>query len=235
LARGSGFSRDSLLFPHAHRARGVRQVSLWQNSEELDLRRRTLILLLNATGIASVEAQSGHVYGGLSYSRVAYAEADVIQDFSVDGTENEIGLFGGYRFIDHFSVEGSWVDLTGYGSSFAYDDPVLGVVNLAFDADLTIYTVRALGILSKESVDFFAGLGAYESDFDGLAELPIFTNTPGIPTAAANSESSGLTGIAGIEYRPNWALGFRLTYEWFDSDPGVELSIVALGVALHFR
>jgi hypothetical protein len=198
-------------------------------------RRATLILLLSAPCMASVEAQAGHAYVGLAYSRVAYAEADVIQDFSVDGTENETGLFGGYRFIDHFSVEGSWVDLTGYGSRFAYDHPVLGVVNVNFDADLTIYAVRAFGMLSKESVDFFAGLGAYESDFDGLAELPIFTNMPGIPTAAANSQGSGLTGVAGIEYRPNRALGFRLTYEWFDSDPGVELSIVALGVALHFR
>jgi opacity protein-like surface antigen len=90
-------------------------------------------------------------------------------------------------------------------------------------------------MLSKESVDFFAGLGAYESDFDGVAELPIFTNQPGIPTAAARSEGSGLTGIAGIEYRLNGALGFRLTYEWFDSDPGVELSSVALGAAWHFR
>jgi opacity protein-like surface antigen len=193
-----------------------------------------LFLLLDLACVASVAAQSRHPYVGLTYSRIAYAEADVIQDFSVDGTENETGFFGGYRIIDRFAVEGSWVDLSGYGGSFTYDDPVLGDVSLAFNADLTLYAVRALGVLANEKVDLFAGLGAYESDFSGVAELPVFVDS-GIPTASASTEDSGLTGIAGIEYRLNPLLSLRLEYEWFDSDPDVELSSVALGVALHFR
>ena len=196
-----------------------------------------LIILMTEVMTSSVSAQTDRTHFGISYSRVAYEATSIIQDHSVDKGEGERRVFGGHRLTDNLYIEGSWINITGFDGSFVTDVSGYGdEITLNFDADYHMVTARVLGILPKEKVNLFGGIGVYYSSFDARSSYPIFKIYSNQVEAAKTSES-GATLIVGVEYKlPRISrVHLRLDYEWFDSESGIDVSAVSLGFVIRSR
>lgn len=193
------------------------------------------VLSITASAAATPGAADAGTYVGFAYSDVELEVTNAIQGFSVDGSESDVRLFGGLLVGEHVAVEGSYIDVSGYGATFPYGIPDVITLNVNFEADYQIVTARAIGKLSMRQFDLFAGVGAYDADFDGDATYPIFTDGSGSQVATVSRSESGLSGIVGIAYRLGDAAAVRLDFEWFDMPAGMETSIASLGLTYRFN
>src|SRR5688572_24708233 len=144
------------------------------------------VLSITASAAATPGAADAGTYAGVAYSDVELEVTNAIQGFSVDGSESEVRFFGGVLVREHFAVEGSFIDVPGYGANFPYEIPDVITLNVNFEADYQIVTARAIGKLSMQQFDFFTGVGAYDADFDGDATYPIFTDGSGSQVATVS-------------------------------------------------
>jgi hypothetical protein len=174
-------------------------------------------------------------YAGAAYSDVELEVANAIQTFSVDGSESGVRLFGGLLVGEHFAVEGSYVDVSGYDATFPYVIPGVVTLNVNFEADYQLLTARAIGKLPLGQFELFAGVGAYDADLDGDATYPIFKDGSGSQVATLSRSESGLSGIAGIAWLLSDAAAVRLDFEWFDMESGMETSVASLGITYRFN
>jgi opacity protein-like surface antigen len=192
------------------------------------------VLLILASTAATPAAADVDAYAGLAFSDVELEVRNAIQSFSIRGSESAPRFFGGLLVGEHFAVEGSYIDASGFDSTFPYAIPGVITFNVNFEADYQIVAARAIGKFYSGQFEIFGGAGAYDADLDGDATYPIFTDGSGSLVATVSRNESGLTAIAGAAYPLGDAAAMRLDYEWFDMDAGLETYILSFGFTYRF-
>jgi OOP family OmpA-OmpF porin len=174
----------------------------------------TLLVLSWCAADAAAPAQKGAYIGGMV--GVTTLEDDgLFGGLSVDDSDSGIGIFGGYKFFKHLSVEGRYTDF----GTFAVEG--LGV-------DASVLSVHVLGIIpfGDSGWELFGQLGLGTVDIDIVGD--------------STSESVGSAGL-GVRYSfsENFSLGVQTdayAYEEVDfvSTYNVGVVITALAIRLSF-
>jgi OmpA-OmpF porin, OOP family len=180
------------------------------------------VVLLCVSSAHAQEWDGSGAYTGASLSQLRYKERD--GDFSISDTASAYRLLGGYRFNQHFAMEGSWGSSSGIKQS--YDDSFLGT---PFDlkGKFETYTLRAVGMLPLRSVGLFGGVGYYDSDTKWTA------SAPGLGSESFKIGDDGATLIGGMQFDMN-RFRLRLEYEWFDTDSNIDASTLGFGMMFRF-
>ena len=195
---------------------------------------RRLLVLLLASFASIAQAQEGG-YVGLSFGSFDYEEefTDPILG-QVSDSIDVYQLFGGFEIIEHLAIEASYAKAGDVEQSATIDTFEFGEVNYSLDLDLTITTVRAVGILPREWGALMAGLGYFSAETDFREYATLECCDPYVNDGTINDD--GMAGMLGIEWRfgrfgANY--GVRLEYDWWDTD-GVDTSAVLLGAFYGF-
>ena len=118
-----------------------------------------LALSLAFAQAAAAQDRSGG-YMGFSVGSFSFAEDEDLLDDSATAYR----VMGGYRFNDHFAVEGGWEKTGDVEESFSEVIPPFGTVTLNIGADFEILTVKALGFIPFEKVSLLGGVGYFDAD-----------------------------------------------------------------------
>ncbi len=124
-------------------------------------------------------------------------------------------LIAGWRFLDWLAVEANYLDL---GTA---DDRIEGV---DIEADVSGFSLAAVGFLPIGPVDVFAKLGAVNWD----AEL----SAPGTGLNESDDGTDLMYGV-GVQFRV-WSLSIRGEYEIFDVAEADTVDMISLGVTWTF-
>ena len=191
--------------------------------------RRLLVCLLLATASIARAQDTGYV--GLSYGSLDYEEdfVDNILGEPVSDTIDHYKLFGGFEILQHLAVEVNYSKAGDVEESVNTNIPPYGDVSYVLDMDLTITSVKAMGILPYDWGALFAGLGMYSSELDFRDYLSVENLGSGADYGTVNDD--GMNAVIGVEWRFGRfgaRYGFRLEYEWWDMD-GASASAIGLG------
>ena len=195
--------------------------------------RRLLVLLL--ASLASIaNAQEGG-YVGLSFGSFDYEEEFIDPLLGqVSDSIDVYQIFGGFEIMDNLAIEANYSKAGDVEQSATLNIFPFGEVNYALDLDLTITTVRAVGILPREWGALIAALGYYSSETDFRESAILEFDDPFTNSGTVNDD--GMAAMLGIEWRFGRfgaAYGLRLEYDWWDMD-GVDASAVMLGAFYGF-
>jgi OOP family OmpA-OmpF porin len=186
-------------------------------------------LICLAMSLAFVQAAGaqdrGGAYMGFSLGSFSYADDEDLLDDSASAYR----IMGGYRFNDHFALEGGWEKTGDLEETFSEDIPPLGTLTLNLAADFEILTVKALAFLPFEKASLLGGVGYYD------AEAGITATATGFGGAGQASDEAGEDGamlVAGVEFNLE-RIDIRAELEWFDVDDA-EASGINVGVLFHF-
>ncbi len=104
----------------------------------------------------SVVAESSGAYIGIGFGNTSYHDDNSFDGLDLDDRDRGSKIYGGYRFNDHFAVEGTLANM----GEFSAQNPHGGRTKLRFDT----FTVSAVGLipLAEGQLDLFghAGLGS---------------------------------------------------------------------------
>jgi outer membrane protein with beta-barrel domain len=117
-----------------------------------------LILCIGLSAPAYAQQRGGYL--GLSAGSYRFEDDEL--GASVSDSALSYGLFGGYRFSNSFALEGSLGKTTDF-ENILDNLFFLTSEHVVYD----FHTVRALGILQRDRVELFAGLGYHDSDAEG--------------------------------------------------------------------
>ena len=154
------------------------------------------IVCMLFAGLANAEDAS--LYGGVGFGLFNLEDEDA--GISFDDSASTLNLYGGYRFSQHFGVEGFYLD------SGEMSDDILGV---GIDAEVSALGARAVGFLPLSSnVDLYgsAGLWSGEVEFE----------VPGVGVSG-DEDDDGLVVGGGIRGKLG-KVGLQGGLDWFDSD-----------------
>jgi opacity protein-like surface antigen len=162
----------------------------------------------------SAEVVEGFYAGaGLSQSRFSDDEFDFD---ALDDEDNTWKLVAGYRFADHFALEGSYIDFGEAAAPFG-----LGLNPVA--AEAKGFAVQAIGMLPVPYVDLFAKVGIARMDAEGVSG-----------DVRLDDETTEFAYGAGAQWRWN-NLALRAEYEKFDTDVIGNLDLISLGATYTFN
>jgi opacity protein-like surface antigen len=173
-------------------------------------------LLLGLASFSSQAVDNGIYLGvGIGQGSVQFEDRIEGENFDFDASDTAYKLIAGWRFLDWLAVEANYVDL---GTA---DDRIEGV---DIEADVSGFTLAAVGFLPIGPVDVFAKLGAVNWD----AEL----SAPGTGLNASDDGTDFMYG-AGVQFRV-WSLSIRGEYEIFDVAEADTVDMISLGVTWTF-
>jgi len=173
-------------------------------------------LLMGLASFSSQAVDNGIYLGaGIGQGGVQFEDRIEGENFDFDASDTAYKLIVGWRFLDWLSVEANYVDL---GTA---DDRIDGV---DIEADVSGFSLAALGFLPIGPVDVFAKLGAVNWD----AEL----SAPGTGLSSSDDGTDLMYG-AGVQFRV-WSLSFRGEYEMFDVADADTVDMISLGVTWTF-
>jgi hypothetical protein len=173
-------------------------------------------LLMGLASFSSQAVDNGIYLGaGIGQSGVEFEERFNGDNFNFDASDTAYKLIAGWRFLDWLSVEANYVDL---GTA---DDRVGGV---DFEADVSGFSLAALGFLPIGPLDVFAKLGAVNWDAD--------VSVPGTGLSGSDDGTDLMYG-AGVQFRV-WSLSIRGEYEIFDISDADTVDMISVGVTWTF-
>ena len=173
-------------------------------------------LLLGLTSFSSQAVDNGIYLGaGIGQGGVQFEDRIEGENFDFDASDTAYKLIAGWRFLDWLAVEANYVDL---GTA---DDRIEGV---DIEADVSGFSLAAVGFLPIGPVDVFAKLGAVNWD----AEL----SAPGTGLSGKDDGTDFMYG-AGVQFRV-WSLSIRGEYEIFDVAEADTVDMISLGVTWTF-
>ncbi len=175
-------------------------------------------LIASAMALASapVVADPG-AYLGVSVGD-ASAEVDGLDNGGgitdeLDGSDTSVKVFGGYMFNDYLGVEGAYID---FGNP---DDNIFGT---NVEAEITGYTVQAIGSVPVGPVNLFGKVGMISYDADVTIQ--------GLGNADENGEE--LAYGVGAEFNIG-SFAIRGEYEIYDLDD-VDVDMISIGAVVKF-
>jgi hypothetical protein len=146
-------------------------------------------ILLLASGVVAaqgVKEKGGYIGGAFG---VTEFDDDGLFDGSgvvVDDKDSSIQLYGGYKFLKYFAVEGRLIDL----GSYTFSDQFNPSANITVDT--TAVTVNAVGILPLGSTlwELFGQLGFGQINFEatGFSDFDEFLGSAGIGVRVTPTE-----------------------------------------------
>ena len=185
------------------------------------------ILLIAVLGLAvavPAEAKKNGFYLGAGVGVSTINASDIDDDLGDIGfSDSETGykIFAGYRFLQFFAVEGSYVDFGSMSDAF---DSEIGEVG--FDIAVTGWDLFAVGILPIGPVDLFAKVGGIRWDADIRAYLGDLSDRD------SGSGTDVAYGI-GVGFRL-WRLALRGEFEMFDIEDSDDVYMISIGAAFVF-
>jgi hypothetical protein len=177
----------------------------------------TLIaILLLASGAATArEAKDKGAYVGGAFGVTSFEDDNALQGVPFDDSDTSAQIYGGYKFLRYFALEGRLLNLGTYGDAFG-------------DFEATAVTVNAVGIVPFGQTDweFFGQLGLGRINLD--------------PSVGEDEDET--VGSAGIGFRvtPIEHLSISIqfdAYAW-EQDIGTQTFDWAIGttqVAFHYN
>jgi OOP family OmpA-OmpF porin len=185
-------------------------------------------IALAAAQAATAQEDSRGGYMGFAFGTFIYEETDAELGFEiVDDSTTAYRILGGYRFNDHFAVEGGWGATDDLKESLTASLPLIGDITLDTKADYQAFSVRALGIIPLRKVSLIGGIGYYD------AELNATLSVAGFGAEDYVVDTDGATLMTGLEVDLS-RMHLRAEIEWFDSEPGVEAWDASLGLVFRF-
>jgi OOP family OmpA-OmpF porin len=189
------------------------------------MKRKLLIVALGIFFLIAPAALAGEAYVGASVGQTQIkfsAETDAPGTFiNFDEGDNGFKIFGGYRFLKFFGLEGSYVDM---GSPDEDQDAPAGT-NLK--VDVTAWDAYAVGVLPIGKVfEVFgkAGFIWWDADFDLSGTL-----------SASDSDSGSDPAYgAGVAFRLGKRIAIRGEYEKFDLKDTDNVSLTSVGIDFRF-
>ncbi len=185
-----------------------------------------IFIFLFASGVVAAQGvkEKGWYIGGAF--GVTEFDDDGLFDGSgvvVDDEDSSIQLYGGYKFLKYFALEGRLIDLGSYTFSDQFNP------SISFDLDAAAFTVNAVGILPLGSTlwELFGqlGLGQINLDIAGFDD---------------EDETIGSAGI-GVRVTPTEHFSVALqvdAYAWEDDSfagQTFDLSIATTQVAFQYN
>ena len=173
---------------------------------------------------ASAQLDSGY-YLGASLGKLDYG--DNAFGRSISDSTNFNRIYGGFRFDDIWALEANYGQsglLEWRESAFL---PGTGTYSADVAANWDIFQVRGIAHLKK----FYGGVAYWRAniDFDVLLTDPV----SGRSIFSTSDDDTGYSFIVGGEWElDEWAI--RGEYEYFDTDSGVDISILSFGAHLKF-
>ena len=177
---------------------------------------------------AAAQDRSG-AYVGASVGSFSYQEEDEGLGV-IDDTATAYRVLGGYRFNDHFAVEGGWGKTGDLKGGFTETIPPFGTFTINVVGNYEILTVRALGFLPFEKVSLLGGVGYFDADIDASVSA---TGPIVIDALDASGSDDGATLVGGLEFNLE-RVDIRGELEWFDVSDGSEAWDFSVGVLYHF-
>lgn len=127
-------------------------------------------------------------YVGISFGSFSYKKEDQPFGIHVDDTTSAYRIIAGYRFSDHFALEGSWGE-TGHLEDSVTVPTSQGDLGIGLKGEYEVLTIRALGILPlNDKVSLYGGLGYYDAELDATVTTQNLTGR-----ARARTMSKGET------------------------------------------
>lgn len=197
------------------------------------MRASYLLFALSMTTFAAQAQDAAGSYVGLSYGNLDYEEYDEEFDEELfSETGEQLRLFGGYRFGDHFALEAGWGKTTGLDDSFSGNLPGLGDVVESLDAEIETLTIRAVGIIPFDHLSLFGAAGYYDASVSGSYSYSddFFSEA----FTLDHLDDSGLTVAAGMQFDFDSGLSLRGEAEWFDTPSDITAYAINLGVLFYF-
>jgi OOP family OmpA-OmpF porin len=185
-----------------------------------------------ATGLAQVayaqedaKEEDRGPYIGLSVGSFSY-EKDIQPLIHVDDTTSVYRIIGGYRFNEHFALEGAW------GETGDIEDTVTvptsqGDLGIDVKGEYEVLTIRALGIIPLgERASLYGGIGYYNA----TVTTHMLT---GVGSYDFEDRANGATVVGGVEFKLN-RMNIRAEIEKSEVDAGTDAWDVNVGMLFRF-
>lgn len=201
--------------------------------------------VLAATSVAA-SADQGGVYAGIGLGQARYDvsagdidAAAVAAGFSsssssVDDTGNAWKIFAGYKFSQHFGIEGGWVDLGKVEIDTTTTGPAATVDSEIEAQGLFVDAVGFLPINSRFTL--YGKVGLVRADVE--ARVAAVSGGSAVTVDADDDSFEAKLGV-GVSYDFNDRFGARLEYERYndvgDDDTGEgDVDLLMLGIYMRF-
>jgi len=178
------------------------------------MRKRILALVLVTFGMMTA-ALAGEAYIGAGVGKTGIKDSE--QGITFDETDNSFKIYGGFRFLKFFGVEGSYVDLGAPSDTIAGDKVTI---------DTTAWDAFAVGVLPLGFLEIFGKVGmvAWDADID-------------VSGAISGSDSDSGTDPAygvGVAFKLGKLFAIRAEYERFDIEDTDKVDMVSVGLDFRF-
>jgi opacity protein-like surface antigen len=185
---------------------------------------RKIILLASLVAVAPLaQAADNGIYLGAGYSTTDYDldNPGNLQPF--DDTDSGYKLIAGFRFLDSFGVEASYID---HGDATIPPGGDCGVP-CPDTTRLSAQTLSAfaVGFLHFPVIDLFAKAGVTSASFDG--------RTPGFPDLNVSEDNTDFAWGGGVQAHFG-SLGARLEYESFPVLDNQDVGAISLSFIYTF-
>ena len=194
---------------------------------------KRFILIVMAIGLAHVAAAQEDAndedrgpYLGLSLGAFSYEKDNRPFGIHVDDTTSAYRIIGGYRFNEHFALEGAW------GETGDIEDTVTvgtsqGDLGIDVKGEYEVLTIRALGIMPLgEKVSLYGGLGYYNATVTThiLADVGSYD---------FEDRANGATVVGGVEFKLE-RMNIRAEIERSEVDGGTDTWDINVGMLFRF-
>ena len=195
---------------------------------------KTLALLLALALAPLAHAQSDRgMYFGAGLGSFAYDEGTG----GVSDSAYAYHLFGGYKFNEHFALEGGISGTGDLKDSFTVMDP-FGPVKLDVKENYNLYSFTALGILPFDNMSLFAGAGYFSASFSGSIDAFDLNTGSNLGSGSIpGPHSSGAAAKFGIQHDFGLdlkSLSIRAQYDWYDFDGNIDASGITIAMLFRF-
>lgn len=174
-----------------------------------------VVLALMMIAIPAAAADNGFYLGG-SVGQASFTTGD-LSDVSFNGDATGYKIFAGGRFITLLGAEASYVDFGQIDNA---------VDTTGYKADVTGYTIQAVGYLPLGLADIFVKGGLFQWD----AKLHATIDGS---TASVSSDGSDPVYGAGIQFRIR-SFAVRGEVEYYDVKNADELYMYSVGASYTF-
>jgi len=172
-------------------------------------------------------------YVGFSLGSFSYEQQDPVVVL-LDDTTSAYRIIGGYRFSDHFALEGSWLKTGDLEDSFTRSTSQGDVFGINVKGDYDVRTVRALGILPlNDKVSLYGGLGYYDAELDATVTSQNLTG-PGPGSYAVEAGDDGATIVGGVEFKLK-RMDIRAEIEKFNAKENSDAWDFNVGMLFRFK
>lgn len=188
----------------------------------------TLVPCLVLAQVSHAQAEDG-AYMGAAIGAFGFEQANLADGISDNTYAYE--LFAGYRFGNHFALEGGMGRTGNIAADLTVAFVDVGPVALEADLAYDIYTVRAIGFLLLDDLSLFGAAGYFSAGAGGTITSAEFGNV-----GEFVGHERGATAILGIQhdFSLDWSgLSIRGQFQWFDFGDAIDAS--GLSVSMLFR